>query len=53
MCRNIRTLFNFEPPVADEEIRSASLQFVSREPDLDKACAAEFKRAGNDRSMAR
>ena len=26
MCRNIKTLFNFEPPVTDEEIRAASLQ---------------------------
>ena len=30
MCRNIRTLFNFEPPVTDDEIRSASLQFVRK-----------------------
>jgi hypothetical protein len=30
MCRNIRTLFNFEPPVADDEIRAASLQFVRK-----------------------
>ena len=30
MCRNIRTLFNFEPPVNAEEIRAASLQFVRR-----------------------
>ena len=30
MCRNIRTLFNFDPPVADEEIRAASLQFVRK-----------------------
>lgn len=30
MCRNIRTLFNFEPPVTDEEIRAASLQFVRK-----------------------
>jgi len=30
MCRNIRTLFNFEPPVTDEEIRSAALQFVKK-----------------------
>jgi hypothetical protein len=28
MCRNIKTLFNFDPPVTDEEIRAASLQFV-------------------------
>jgi hypothetical protein len=30
MCRNIRTLFNFEPPVTQEEIRAASLQFVRK-----------------------
>jgi hypothetical protein len=30
MCRNIRTLFNFEPPATDEEVRSASLQFVRK-----------------------
>jgi len=28
MCRNIKTLFNFEPPVTEEEVRAASLQFV-------------------------
>lgn len=30
MCRNIKTLFNFEPPASDEEIRAASLQFVRK-----------------------
>lgn len=30
MCRNIKTLFNFEPPVTDEEVRAASLQFVRK-----------------------
>ena len=30
MCRNIKTLFNFEPPVTDDEIRDASLQFVRK-----------------------
>ena len=30
MCRNIKTLFNFEPPVTEEEIRAASLQFVRK-----------------------
>ncbi|HWF36881.1 MAG TPA: DUF2277 domain-containing protein [Candidatus Acidoferrales bacterium] len=30
MCRNIRTLFNFEPPVTSEEIRAASLQYVRK-----------------------
>jgi hypothetical protein len=30
MCRNIKTLFNFDPPVTDDEIRDASLQFVRK-----------------------
>jgi len=30
MCRNIKTLFNFDPPVTDEEVRAASLQFVRK-----------------------
>ena len=30
MCRNIRTLFNFDPPATDEEIRGASVQFVRK-----------------------
>ena len=30
MCRNIKTLFNFEPPVTEEEIQAASLQFVRK-----------------------
>jgi hypothetical protein len=30
MCRNIKTLFNFDPPVTDDEIRAASLQFVKK-----------------------
>jgi hypothetical protein len=30
MCRNIKLLFNFDPPVTDEEIRAASLQFVRK-----------------------
>jgi hypothetical protein len=30
MCRNIRPLFNFEPPVTDEEVRAAALQFVRK-----------------------
>jgi hypothetical protein len=30
MCRNIRPLFNFEPPVTSEEVRAASLQFVRK-----------------------
>jgi hypothetical protein len=30
MCRNIRLLFNFEPPVTDDEVRAAALQFVRK-----------------------
>lgn len=30
MCRNIRPLFNFEPPASDEEVRAASVQFVRK-----------------------
>jgi hypothetical protein len=36
MCRNIKTLFNFEPPVTDEEIRSAALQFVRKVSGFNK-----------------
>lgn len=36
MCRNIKTLFNFEPPVADEEIRAAALQFVKKVSGFSK-----------------
>jgi hypothetical protein len=36
MCRNIKMLFNFEPPVTDDEIRSASLQFVRKISGFNK-----------------
>jgi hypothetical protein len=36
MCRNIKTLFNFEPPVTAEEIRAASLQFVRKISGFNK-----------------
>jgi len=36
MCRNIRTLFNFEPPVNEVEIRAASLQFVRKISGFNK-----------------
>ena len=36
MCRNIKTLFNFEPPVTEEEIREASLQFVRKVSGFNK-----------------
>lgn len=40
MCRNIKTLFNFEPPATDEEIRSASLQFVRKLSGFNKPSSA-------------
>ena len=36
MCRNIKILFNFEPPVTDDEIRAASLQFVRKITGFNK-----------------
>jgi len=40
MCRNIRTLFNFEPPVTEEEIRAAALQFVRKVSGFNKPSKA-------------
>ncbi len=40
MCRNIKTLFNFEPPVTDEEIHAASLQFVRKVTGFNKPSKA-------------
>ena len=40
MCRNIRTLYHFEPPVTDEEIRAAALQFVRKVSGFTKPSAA-------------
>lgn len=48
MCRNIRTLFNFEPPATGEEVRAASLQFVRKISGFtrpSKANAEPFERA--------
>jgi hypothetical protein len=48
MCRNIRPLFNFEPPASEEEIRAASLQFVRKLSGFHKPSAANraaFERA--------
>ncbi len=36
MCRNIKTLYNFDPPVTDEEIRAAALQFVRKVSGFNK-----------------
>lgn len=40
MCRNIKTLFNFDPPVTDEEIRAAALQFVRKVSGFNKPSKA-------------
>jgi hypothetical protein len=51
MCRNIRTLFNFEPPATDEEVRAASLQFVRKLAGFtspSKANEAVFESAVDD-----
>ena len=48
MCRNIRTLFNFDPPATDEEVRAASIQFVRKVSGFHKpsqANADAFDRA--------
>ncbi len=48
MCRNIKTLFNFDPPATDEEVRAASLQFVRKLSGFtapSKANEAVFNRA--------
>ena len=48
MCRNIKTLFNFEPPATDEEIHASALQFVRKLSGFNKpsqANAAAFDRA--------
>jgi len=48
MCRNIKTLFNFQPPASDEEIRAASLQYVRKLSGFNapsKANAAAFEAA--------
>ena len=51
MCRNIKTLFNFDPPATDEEIRAASVQFVRKLSGFTKPSKAnerEFDRAVDD-----
>jgi hypothetical protein len=40
MCRNIKTLFNFDPPVTEDEIRAASLQFVRKITGFNKPSKA-------------
>jgi hypothetical protein len=51
MCRNIKTLFNFDPPATDDEIRAASLQFVRKLSGFNapsKANAAAFDYATDE-----
>jgi len=48
MCRNIRTLYNFEPPATDEEVRDAALQYVRKISGFNKPSQANteaFERA--------
>ena len=40
MCRNIKTLFNFDPPVTDDEVRAASIQFVRKITGFNKPSKA-------------
>ena len=55
MCRSIKTLFNFEPPATDDEIRAASLQFVRKLSGFNapsKANHAAFDRAVDEVTIA-
>jgi hypothetical protein len=55
MCRNIRTLFNFEPPATEEEIRASALQFVRKLSGFthpSKANEAAFNQAVDEVSDA-
>ena len=55
MCRNIRTLFNFEPPATDEEVRAAALQFVRKVSGFNspsKANRAALARARGEQTGA-
>ena len=55
MCRNIKTLYNFEPPATDDEIRMAALQFVRKISGFAKPSAANeeaFNRAVDEVAKA-
>lgn len=55
MCRNIRVLYNFEPPVTDDEIRAAALQYVRKVSGFahpSQANAAAFERAVDEVAAA-
>jgi hypothetical protein len=49
MCRNIKTLFNFDPPATDDEIRAASLQFVRKLSGFSKP--SQVNQAAFDRAV--
>jgi hypothetical protein len=54
MCRNIKTLFNFDPPATDEEVLAASLQFVRKLSGFNKpskANEAAFNRAAEETAV--
>jgi hypothetical protein len=55
MCRNIKTLFNFDPPATDEEIRASALQFVRKLSGMNKpsrANEAAFEQAVDEVAAA-
>ena len=55
MCRNIKTLFNFEPPASEEEVRAASVQFVRKLSGFTKPSRANqeaFERAVDEVARA-
>jgi hypothetical protein len=55
MCRNIRTLFNFEPPASEDEVRASALQFVRKLSGFNRPSAVNeeaFNRAVNEVSAA-
>jgi hypothetical protein len=55
MCRNIRVLYNFEPPTTDDEVRAAALQYVRKVSGLRAPSAADhdpFERAIEDVTLA-
>jgi hypothetical protein len=55
MCRNIRTLHNFEPPATDEEVRDAAIQYVRKISGATKpshANAEAFERAADEIALA-
>jgi hypothetical protein len=55
MCRNIKTLYNFDPPATDDEVRASALQFVRKLSGFNKpskANEAAFERAVDEVSAA-